>query len=335
VTRVATLSGLGGYVPDRLVTNADLTAELDTSEEWIVSRTGIRTRYVVADGEATSDLAVRAGERALRSSGSTTVDALIVATATPDYPCPATAPEVATRLGLGGVPAFDVAAVCTGFIYALASASGLIAAELAESVLVIGADAFSSILDPTDRTTRAIFGDGAGAVVLRAGAADEDGAIAAFDLGSDGARGALITVPAGGSRQRSGGAPVDVKNSYFTMQGREVFMNAVVRMSESAQAAMKRAGWTEDAVDCLVPHQANERILRAVADQMGLPSTRVASNIERLGSTVAASIPLALADAAVGGRLTPGDRVILTGFGGGLTWGSVALTWPDVPIEAV
>ncbi|MCW2640391.1 MAG: 3-oxoacyl-(acyl carrier protein) synthase [Dactylosporangium sp.] len=333
MTRSAVVCGLGAYVPPRVVTNASLAEVLDTSDEWIRSRTGIRQRHVVDPGVATSDLAVDAGRRALASAGTDQVDLVVLATSTPDHPCPATAPEVADRLGLAGVAAFDVGAVCTGFVYALATAAGLIAIGVAERALVVGADAFSTILDPADRTTRAIFGDGAGAVVLRAGSADEPGALLGFDLGSDGQHADLITVPAGGSRQRSAGGSVDEWAQYFTMQGKAVFFNAVLRMSESTATVLRDVGWTPDEVDWLVAHQANVRILHAVADQLGLDRGQVVLNLDRVGNTVAASIPLALHDAAAAGDLVPGQRIVLTGFGGGLTWGSAALRWPAVRLE--
>ncbi|MEC3977522.1 beta-ketoacyl-ACP synthase III [Amycolatopsis sp. H20-H5] len=329
--RSAVIAGIGSWLPNHVVTNEDLAAQLDTSDEWIRSRTGIGTRHVIDEGMATSDLAVEAGSRALKSAGCPDVDGVLVATTTPDRPCPATAPDVASRLGLGSVPAFDIAAVCSGFVYGLAVASGLIALGALERVLVIGADAYSTILDPRDRTTRAVFGDGAGAVVLRAGHADEDGALGPFDLGSDGALADLITIPAGGSRQRSSpDRPVEREDVYFQMQGKKVFKNAVARMSESAREVLGRSGWTVEDVDHVVAHQANQRILNAVAAELGVPGERVVSNIERVGNTSAASIPLALVDAARSGALRPGDRVLLTAFGGGLTWGSTTLRWPDV-----
>jgi len=197
---------------------------------------------------------------------------------------------------------------------------------------VIGADTFSTILDPADRTTRAIFGDGAGAVVLRRGSPDEPGALGGFDLGSDGHRAELIMIPGGGSRQRSSPGPTPVSDTYFTMEGKAVFMQAVVRMSESAQAAMRLAGCGPDDVDRLVAHQANQRILAAVADQLSLGADQVVSNIAHVGNTVAASIPLALADGVADGQLRPGHRVLLTAFGGGLTWGSAVVRWPDIPV---
>ncbi|MFK4224624.1 beta-ketoacyl-ACP synthase III [Streptomyces sp. NPDC019890] len=329
--RAAVVAGVGSWLPARVVTNHDLSAELDTSDEWIRSRTGIAQRHVIDEGMATSDLAVEAGFRALKSAGASDVDAVLVATTTPDRPCPATAPDVAGRLGLGPVPAFDVAAVCSGFVYSLAVASGFIAAGIAERVLVIGADAYSTILDPQDRTTRAVFGDGAGAVVLRAGTADEEGALGPYDLGSDGSLADLITIPAGGSRQRSApGQSVERADHYFQMQGKRVYRNAVAHMSQSARRVLASAGWSADTLDHVVAHQANQRILDAVAAELDVPGERVVSQIERVGNTSAASIPLALADAAASGTLRPGQRVLLTAFGGGLTWASTVLRWPDV-----
>ncbi|KAB8162283.1 beta-ketoacyl-ACP synthase III [Streptomyces sp. 3MP-14] len=332
----AVLCGLGGALPARAVSNDELAAQLDTSDAWIRSRTGIGQRHVIAPGQATSDLAVEAGARALASARDTAgpaaaeVDLLVLATSTPDRPCPATAPVVAQRLGLGTVPAFDVAAVCTGFVYALATAGSLIEAGVARRALVIGADTFSTILDPADRTTRALFGDGAGAVVLRAGTRDEPGALLGYDLGSDGQGVDLITVRAGGSRQRSEPGPPPEADRWFTMRGSSVFREAVLSMSDSARALAERTGWDPAGPDKLVAHQANVRILRAVGDQLGLDEKQIVVHLDRVGNTVAASIPLALTDAAGEGALQPGHRVLLTGFGGGLTWGSAALVWPDV-----
>lgn len=327
----AVVAGLGGRLPPRVLTNDDLAAELDTSDDWIRSRTGISRRHVVDQSTATSDLAVDAARRALDSARLGTVDAVVLATSTPDRSCPATAPQVASRLGITG-PALDVGAVCTGFVYALATAAGFLATGLAGTALVIGADVFSTILDPADRTTRAIFGDGAGAVVLRRGEPDEPGALRGFDLGSDGSGADLIAVPGGGSRQRSSGAESD---PYFRMQGREVFREAVLRMTGSTAATLGRAGWTTADLDALVAHQANRRILAAVGEQLGVGADRIPSNLEHVGNTVAASIPLALADSVARERVRPGHRIVLTGFGGGLTWGSVALRWPDVALSAV
>ncbi|WP_329281473.1 beta-ketoacyl-ACP synthase III [Streptomyces sp. NBC_01451] len=329
--RAAVLCGLAGWVPSRVVTNEDLARRLDTDDAWIRTRTGIRQRHVVDGGQATSDLAVEAGRLALASARTDTADAVVVATTTPDHTCPATAPAVAARLGLTGVAAFDIAAVCTGFVYGLASAAGLIAAGVAERVLLIGADTYSTIVDPLDRANAIIFGDGAGAVVLRAGHPDEPGAVGHFDLGSDGARHGLITVAAGGSRQRSWPGEPSREERHFAMRGKEVYRHAVTRMAESARATLSRAGWKPDDVDHFVPHQANLRILHSVADDLGLPRERCATHVESVGNTGAASIPLALADAAARQTVTSGDRLLLTAFGGGLTWGSCLLTWPSLP----
>ncbi|ELP68596.1 beta-ketoacyl-ACP synthase III [Streptomyces turgidiscabies] len=327
----AVLCGLAGWVPSRVVTNAHLARRLDTDDAWIRTRTGIRQRHVIDPGQATSDLAVEAGRRALASAGTGRADAVIVATSTPDRPCPATAPAVAARLGLSGVAAFDIGAVCTGFVYGLASAAGLIAAGVAERVLLVGADAYSTIVDPLDRANAIVFGDGAGAVVLRAGHADEPGAVGHFDLGSDGAHEDLITVAAGGSRQRSRPGEPSREERHFAMRGKEVYRHAVTRMAQSARATLDRAGRKTDDVDLFVPHQANLRILHSVADDLGLPRERCAAHVESVGNTGAASIPLALADVSARQAVQPGDRLLLTAFGGGLTWGSCLLTWPTLP----
>jgi 3-oxoacyl-[acyl-carrier-protein] synthase-3 len=259
-----------------------------------------------------------------------TVDAVLVATATPDHPMPATAPAVAARLGQDAVAAFDLNAVCAGFVYGLAAGSALIRGGLAERVLVVGADVFSSVVRPDDRVITPLFGDGAGAAVLRAGHPGEPGELAAFDLGSDGGAAELIMVPGGGSRQRSGGLPPAPDEMYFTMDGRKVFPAAVRHMSRSSRTVLDSLGRRPDEVDHVVGHQANARILRAVADQLDVPADRLVMNIERVGNTSAASIPLALCDAAADGIVKPGDFVLLTAFGGGFAWGSTALAWPAV-----
>jgi 3-oxoacyl-[acyl-carrier-protein] synthase-3 len=328
--RVPVLCGVGCWVPPDVLTNAQLERELDTTDEWIRRRTGVLTRHVASDGMATSELAVEAGQRALKSAGGGVIDALILATTTPDRPCPATAPEVASRLGLGPVPAYDIAAVCSGFVYALANAAGLIAAGIAERILVIGADVFTSIVDPRDRSARALFGDGAGAVVLRAGHPDEPGAIGPFVLGSDGRGADLLMVPAGGSRLPEQNPDRDESQRYFTMAGQVVYRQAVETMTSVSQRALGLANWPAETLDWLVCHQANQRILLAVAARLGLPAERCFSNIAAVGNTAAASIPLALAHGGQSGAFRPGDRMLLTAFGGGLTWGSAALRWPDI-----
>ncbi|GGQ48989.1 beta-ketoacyl-ACP synthase III [Streptomyces mutabilis] len=334
MARAAVVCGLGTHLPSRVVGNDHLARELDTSDEWIRSRTGIGQRHLADPGQATSDLAVEAGQRALKSAssgaGQDGADAVVLATTTPDHPCPATAPLVASRLGLGTVPAFDVAAVCTGFLYGLAAGAGLIATGTADSVLVVGAETYSSILDPADRSTRAIFGDGAGAVVLRAGEPDEPGALGPMVLGSDGTGSELIQVPSGGSRDPFRAENADRADPFFRMTGRQVFRNAVERMAEAVTEAAARAGWRPEGVDVLVAHQANVRIIQAVADQLGLPRERFPVHLDRVGNTSAASIPLALADAVTAGALRPGHKTALAAFGGGLTWGAVTMTWPQV-----
>ena len=321
MSAAAVLTGLGAALPPRVVTNDELAQRLDTSDEWIRSMTGIRRRRFADSGMTTGDLAADAGAQALKCAGVVGVDLLVLGTTTPDRPCPGTAPSVAARLGLGHIPAYDVSAVCSGFVYALSAAAGAIAAGIAESALVIGAETFTSIIDPTDRGTAVIFGDGAGAVVLRAGAADEPGALLGFDLGSDGTGVDLITVP-----ERGG---------YFAMQGRKVFTRAVTHMAASARTVLERIGWPPGSVDWFVGHQANIRILNATADSLGLERDRVVVHLDEVGNTSAASVPLALAAAAADGRLRPGDRVLLSAFGGGLTWGSAALTWPDTTVDPV
>lgn len=326
----AVLCGLGAWVSPDVVTNESLTAAFDISDEWIRKRTGILRRHVASPGTATSDLATEAGARALKSAGVEDVDALILATTTPDHPCPATAPDVASRLGLGTIAAFDIAAVCTGFIYALANGAGLISAGIAERVLVIGADVFTSILDPRDAVNRAIFGDGAGAVVLRAGNSDELGAIGPFVLGSDGRGADLITVPVGGSRTPYGGTELDEAGRYFVMQGQPVFRQAVEKMASITTQVLELADWPISAMTWLVCHQANRRILNAVATRLGIPAERCLDDIAEVGNTAAASIPIALAHGALNGDLHPGDGMVLAAFGGGLTWGATVLRWPDI-----
>ncbi|GAA3044905.1 beta-ketoacyl-ACP synthase III [Actinokineospora globicatena] len=330
--RAAVLAGVGSAVPDRVVTNDMYAARMDTTDEWIRTRTGIRERRHLERGSATSDLAAEAGRRALKSAGVGAVDAVVLATTTPDHPCPATAPTVAAALGLGTVPAYDVGAVCSGFLYALASGAGLIALGTAERVLVIGAEAFTTIIDQSDRGTAPIFGDGAGAVVLSAGDQSQPGALLAFDLGSDGDLADLIIIPGGGSRQRASGLPAAPGDEYMAMHGREVFRHAVLRMTESSRTVLARTGWDVGSLDWLVGHQANVRILRAVADHLGLAQERAFVNVDRYGNTAAASIPLALDDAATTGLITPGDRIVLTAFGGGATWGAIALEWPNLAV---
>lgn len=323
----AIIEGLGTWVPPRVVTNDELAQHLDTSDEWVRTRTGVAARHVADPDTATTDLAVEAGARALKSAGVSNADVVIVATTTPDHICPNTAPTVAARLGLGQTGAFDVGGACAGFIYALATASGLIATGAAERALVIGAETMTRLIDPNDRSTAVLFGDGAGAVVLRAAVHDDEpGAVGPFDLGSDGTLADLLIVPAGGSR-----APADVDSfssgqHYLRMDGREVYRQAVRQMAASSQAVLEQAGYGIDDVDRFVGHQANVRILEAVADKLGIPAERRVVNVANYGNTSAASIPLALSD----GDVQAGQLVLLTAFGAGLTWGSTLISWPEL-----
>ncbi|MFF8934594.1 beta-ketoacyl-ACP synthase III [Streptomyces paradoxus] len=336
----AVLTGIGGFLPPRAVTNDDVSRTLDTSDEWIRTRTGIRERRMVCDGLSTGSLAVEAGARAMRSAGMTGVDAVVVATTSPERLCPAVAPEVASRLGLGTVAAFDLTSACSGFLYGLATAAGLIDSGTADTVLFIGSEAFTTLVNQEDRATAPIFGDGAGAVVLRRGEPAEPGALGPFDLGSDGALADLLAIPAGGSRQRSadaglGHGTVPTADWYLRMEGRPLYTQAVERMTQSAQTVLKRAEWQVADVDWFAGHQANLRIVRAVAEELELSDERVAVNIDRVGNTLAASVPLLLNDYAARGALQPGQRVLLSAFGAGLSWGSTVLVWPDIQAEPV
>jgi 3-oxoacyl-[acyl-carrier-protein] synthase-3 len=335
----AVITGLGGWLPPKIVTNSELCETLDSSDEWIRTRTGIQERRMVTDGLSTRDIAVEAGARALKSAGESTTDAVVVATTSADRLCPAVAPEVAHLLGLDTVAAFDLTSACSGFLYGLATSAGLIAAGVAESVLFIGAEAFTTLVNPADRNTRPIFGDGGGAVVLRAGEPDRMGALGPIDLGSDGAKADLLAIPAGGSRQRAasgslGFDAVPTDDWYLHMSGRPLYTQAVERMTQSSRTALARAGWQVSDVDWFVGHQANARIVAAVAEELELPAERVAGNIDKVGNTLAASIPLLLTDYVARGVLRTGDRVLLAAFGAGLSWGATTLVWPKLTVDS-
>ncbi|MGH3855275.1 MAG: beta-ketoacyl-ACP synthase III [Pseudonocardiaceae bacterium] len=329
MNRAAVLYGVGSALPDRIVCNTEAGAAAGVSDEWIYSRTGIRTRRWVAPGVTTSDLAAHAIRAAVRSAGGKPdgIDTVVLATTTPDRRCPATAPTVASKLGLDGAAAFDVGAVCSGFVYALAAATGMIVSGAAHRVAVVGAEIYSTIIDPGDRATAPIFGDGAGAVLLRAGSTAELGAVGAFDLGSDGAGRELITIAYGGAENRASDSSPG--SATLAMSGREVFWHAARRMRRSVEAAVRAAGWQLADVDLLVAHQASRRILDQVGKDLRLPPERIFSHVTEVGNTAAASIPLALDAAVAAGELRGGSRVVLTAFGGGLTWGSTTLRWPD------
>ncbi|MFJ1562123.1 beta-ketoacyl-ACP synthase III [Streptomyces mirabilis] len=326
--RAARLTGLGSWLPPRQVDNSDLASRLDTTDEWIRTRIGIAGRHLADPAVATSDMAVEAALRAMKSAGVEHVDAVILATATPDHHVPGTAPLVAHRLGLRQVPAFDVGASCSGFVYATAVAAGLIHAGTAGTALVIGAEKMSAIIDPADRSTAPIFGDGAGAVVLTAGHADEPGALGPVAWGSDGEHADAIYIPGGGSRHPSPSTG-DHRNRFVHMRGNEVLRHAVRRISYVAQQAAAAAGWQVQDIDRLIVHQANARISAAVATALGISPERVPSNIAHVGNTSAASIPLLLSHSAIDRELRASQRVLLASFGAGFTWAATTLVWPS------
>lgn len=330
MSRAAVLTGLGGWVPPDVLTNDDLASTLDTTDEWIRTRTGITRRHVVTPGTSTSDLAVAAGRRALKSADVVSVDYVVVATTTPDRLCPATAPEVAHRLGFSSVPAFDVAAVCSGFLYGTQVARGLIAGGIADTVMVIGAESFTTLVDPTDRTTRPIFGDGAGAAIFRAGTGDELGALQAVTLHSDGGLWDLIVVEGGGARARGEG---NTAPAHIAMQGRPTFAHAVKHMEAVTRQTLAEVGWDVDEVDHIVGHQANARILSSLAKRLGVAEDKAVVHLDQVGNTAGASIPLALQHGVTSGRIKAGDKVVMPAFGAGATWGAAALTWPDLEVE--
>lgn len=328
----AVVAGIGCWLPPTVLTNDVLAERLEVPADWLSSRTGIDSRHVVSPGMATSDLAVEAGRRALDSAGIDKVDAIIVGTTTPDQMLPGIAPIVATRLGLGTVGAFDLSAACSGFLYGLATARGLIAAGSAQRVLVIGAETISVYIDPQDPSTSALFADGAGAAVIRAGVrGTERGEIGPVILGSDGSLANLIHVPGGGSRHPVVGGPGSGRQRYITMSGLPVFNNAVKRMSAVSRQALAAAGWELDDVDRFVIHQANTHILKATSDLLGIPFERMATNIQDVGNTSSASVPILLAQENAEGRVKPGDRLLLAAFGAGLAWAATTLVWPELP----
>jgi 3-oxoacyl-[acyl-carrier-protein] synthase-3 len=316
------IAGLGAKVPDRIVTNDELAQYVDTTNEWIIERTGIRERRMASKEEALSDVALPACRDALVQAGieGKDVDLLIVATVTPDMMFPSTGAILADKLGAVAAAAYDLSAGCTGFMYALAQAYGMIAGGLAKRALVVGGDLLSRILDWEDRSTLILFGDGAGAVVLEA--TPQEGFLG-FELGADGAGGANLWLPGSGSRL------FDDPDQYVKMNGREVYKFATRILVQSAQDLLERCGVAIEEVDVYVPHQANIRIIDHATKKLGVPSERVVINVDRYGNTSSGSIPLALADAAAAGRLEPGKLVLMTGMGAGLTWGSALLRWTE------
>lgn len=314
------VTGCGAYLPERIVTNDELARRIDTSDEWISKRTGIRQRHIAADGELTSDLALAASRRALEKAGCDggDIDIIVLATATPDNTFPATATKVQAALGMTGGAAFDIQAVCTGFIYALAMADNMIRLGQANRALVIGAEVFSRILDWEDRGTCVLFGDGAGAVVLEATEGGERG-ILSTHLFSDGRNYNSLFVDGGPGSTGTAG--------YLRMAGKEVYRHAVVRMAESVDRALEANGLSHHDLDWLVPHQANLRIIESTGRKLELPMEKVIVTVDRQANTSAATIPLALAEACNDGRIAKGQLVAMTAMGGGFTWGSALVRW--------
>ncbi|TKH43095.1 beta-ketoacyl-ACP synthase III [Paenibacillus sp. FSL R10-2782] len=319
--------GTGKYVPEKILTNKDLEAIVETSDEWIVSRTGIQERHIAAPEQATSDLAYEAAIKALASAGMTAqdLDLIIVATVTPDMAFPSTACILQDKLGAKGAAAFDLSAACSGFVYGLATATSFIKTGIYNNALVIGADCLSRITDYTDRNTCVLFGDGAGAVVI--GEVPEGRGFQSFDLGAEGAGGGLLKLEAGGSRLPASADTVENKQHYIYMNGREVFKFAVRVMGTATVDVLEKAGLSKDDIDVFVPHQANIRIIQSAMQRLDLPEEKVVINVHKYANTSAASIPLALVEAAEEGRMKEGDRVLMVGFGGGLTWGASVLVW--------
>jgi 3-oxoacyl-[acyl-carrier-protein] synthase III len=314
------ITGLGTYVPDRVLGNDELSELVDTSDEWIMERTGIRERRIAAPEQAMTDLALPAARLALESAGvkSTELDLIIVATVTPDMMFPTTASLLGDMLPAPNAAAYDLLAGCTGFVYALAQAHAMVASGLSKKALVVGGDVLSKILDWTDRSTLVLFGDGAGAVVLER---VDGGGFLGFELGADGGGGEHLWLPGSGSRR------FEDADRLVKMNGREVFKFATRVMVSSAQALLSEVGQTIDDVDVYVPHQANTRIINYAAKKLGIPEDRIVVNVDRYGNTSSGSIPLALADAEADGRLEPGATVLMTGMGAGLTWGSALMEW--------
>jgi 3-oxoacyl-[acyl-carrier-protein] synthase-3 len=322
------ITGLGCHVPERVLTNDELATMVETSDEWITERTGIRERRIAAPEEALSDLALPAARAALEQAGldGSDVDLIIVATVTPDMAFPATAAILADTLGAGDAAAYDLSAGCTGFMYALAQAYGMLAGGLSQRALVVGGDVLSKIMDWTDRTTCVLFGDGAGAVVLeRVG----EGGFLGFELGADGSGGPQLYLPAGGSRTPASGETIAGQLHFVKMNGREVFKFATRVLVSSAEAVLAECGRSIEEVDVYVPHQANVRIIEYARNKLGIAEDRVIVDVDRYGNTSSGSIPLALADAQAEGRLREGSLVLMTGMGAGLTWGSGLIEWTD------
>lgn len=326
-THKAKIVGTGFYVPDKVLTNQDLAKMVDTSDEWIVTRTGMKERHIAAKEQATSDLVIEASRRALKNAHLEVkdIDLIMVATVTPDTSFPSAACLVQAGLKAGQVPAFDLSAACTGFIYGMIVAEGLITTGVVKRVLLAGAETLSRITDWEDRATCVLLGDAAGAVVLEE-SRDESGILSSY-WAADGNLGPLLIQPAGGSRMPATKETVEKKLHFLQMKGNEVFKNAVKRMSEAAEEALKRSGMTKDDITWLVPHQANMRIIKATGERLGVPEEKVFVNVQKYANVSSATIPIGLDELRAAGKLKKGDIVVMDAFGGGFTWGAIVYRW--------
>jgi 3-oxoacyl-[acyl-carrier-protein] synthase III len=325
--RSCSITGVGSYVPEKILTNADLEKMVETSDEWIATRTGIRERRVAAKDEFTSDMAAHAAQRAMKMAGVTgeQIDLVIVATITPDMPFPATACFVQHKIGARRAAAFDLEAACSGFIYALEIAQQFIMSRTYETVLVIGAEKLSSIVDWTDRNTCVLFGDGAGAAILQ-NRPNSHGLLTAV-MGADGEKADLLFMPGGGSRCPATADSVAAKLHYLQMEGRETFKNAVQAMQLAAQEALRRCELDISRIKCVIPHQANRRIIDIVGERLGATPEQFFVNLDKYGNTSAASVAIALDEAVAAKRIQRGDLILLVVFGAGLTWGAAIIEW--------
>lgn len=323
----------GSYTPERVLSNFDLEKMVETTDEWIVSRTGIRERRICSPEQASSDLAYEAAKKALERANISAeqLDMIIVATVTPDMMFPSTACILQEKLGAKRAAALDVSAACTGFLYGITTAAQFIANGLYKYVLVVGVETLSKITNYKDRNTCVLFGDGAGAAVI--GEVREGFGFQSFELGADGAGGELLCLPAGGSRIPASSETVEKNLHYLSMAGSEVFKFAVRVMNSATEAVLSKAGVDRENIDLLVPHQANKRIIDSAVQRFGLSEDKVVINLDRYGNMSSASIPVALDEAIAAGRVKEGDNVILVGFGGGLTWGATLLKWSTTPAE--
>ncbi|MDD4601280.1 3-oxoacyl-[acyl-carrier-protein] synthase 3 protein 1 [bioreactor metagenome] len=319
--------GLGCYVPEKVLTNFDLEKMVDTSNDWIVERTGIKQRHIAGDDVATSDLAVKAAEQALADAGISAdeLDLIIVGTATPDMYFPSVACIIQNKLKATKAAAFDLSAGCSGFVYGLVTGSQFIISGLYKKVLVVGAETLSKILDWTDRNTCVLFGDGAGAAVLSV--VDDGYGILGVELGAEGAGGHYLSLPAGGSRLPASELTVANRSHFVHMNGNEVFKFAIKVMGEAALKALENASLKPEDVDCFIPHQANIRIIQSAAKRLKMPMEKVMINVDKYGNTSSASIPIALKEAVMNGKVKKDDTIVLVGFGAGLTWASCVIKW--------